>query len=248
MTPRPSEARGDLLRVGLLGLNAWAVVLAIPALDASGARTAGLFAALLGPLAALALALAAIHTRHAAQALAALVGFPAALALGVGARPELQRGGGHTTLTLCLAVLSFLAWAVAAAHTLGRPTPGRATTVQPLGSHRESVPERRRRAYARRALLGVASAGAFALTAVAPTQLDRDAFEQAWGAAADEGALLATVVGSALAALMLGGIVGPALRAERRPSAPRPAWLRVVFAVAAFATGVAAWAVYARAR
>ena len=72
--------------------------------------------------------------------------------------------------------------------------------------------------------------------------------ERAWGDAAPEGALLTTVAAGALATIVLGAFVGPALRAERAAVASRPSWLRVGFAILAFATGIAAWAVYARAR
>jgi hypothetical protein len=249
----PSDAvsdplHGDLLRIALLGLNVWAVSLAIPALDASRSASVGLFAALLVPLAALALALATLRARHPAAAFATLGAFPVALALGVGARPELQRGDAHTPLTLCVAVLSLVAWATAAAHALGRAPRGRSTTLQPLGPRSEASPGRQRRTRARRALLAVASLGAVALVSVAPALLDRGEAERVWGEAAPEGVLFATIAGGALATLLLGGVIGPSLRAGRATAASRPSWLRVGFAVVAFGTGLAAWAVYARAR
>jgi hypothetical protein len=247
-TSLPLESRADVRTVGLLGLNVWAVALAIPALGAAQAASVGLLLALFGPLVALGLALAALRVGHPAAPPATLAGFPAALALGIGARPELQHGEAHTPFTLAIAVLSFVAWSAAAARALGRPPLGRPATSQPLGPHGEPSPARRRRARARRALLAVTSLGALTLVAIAPALRDRGELERAWGDAAPEGALLTTVAAGALATIVLGAFVGPALRAERAAVASRPSWLRVGFAILAFATGIAAWAVYARAR
>jgi hypothetical protein len=246
-SPR-DEAQADAVTVGLLGLNVWAIALAIPALGATHTASIGFVSGLLGPLVALGLALAALRARHPAARLTTLAGFPTALALGVGARPELQFGEGHTPLTMVLAAASFVAWSAAAARALGRPARGRTATTQPLGPHGEPSAERRRRTRARRVLLTVTSLGALALVALAPALRDRGEWERVWGEAAPEGALLTTVAGGALATLVLGALVGPALRAERTAVAPHPSWLRVGFAVVAFATGLAAWTVYARAR
>ena len=55
MPPDGDTTRRDVTRIALLGLNAWAVALAIPVLHAAGGSTAARVAALLGPLVALAL-------------------------------------------------------------------------------------------------------------------------------------------------------------------------------------------------
>ncbi len=248
MPPDGDTTRRDVTRIALLGLNAWAVALAIPVLHAAGGSTAARVAALLGPLVALALGVLALRGGHRAAPSALLVGFPTALALALGTRAELHGADGHTPLTLVAATLSFVAWGAAAARAVGRPPRTRVATREPLGPRAEAVPGSGRRTAARRALLGITALGALAIVSVAPTLTGGGDAERAWGDAAAEGALLATVTGGALATLVLALFVGPALRAPRGPRGTRPSLLRAGLAVVAFATGIAAWVVYARLR
>lgn len=244
----PRGAGLDVPRVAVLGINAWAVLLAIPLAYAPGALGWARAATLALPLAVLTAGTLTLRRLSAGAGWLLLAGFPAALAAVMAARPELRALDAYPPLGLALGAVSLAAFGGAAAFAIGRPRSTRRTTRQPLASPPSPLPGAARRTVARRLLLGVATAGALALVAVAPALGGRTEATRAWSDAAEQGALLASVVGSALATILLGVFVGPALRANRARTEPRSSARRVVLALLVVASGAVAYALYVRAR
>ena len=262
----------DVPRVALLGLNLWAVVLAIPIGHWSGHTTPLgwlLVGAPLGLLVAGVYALARQHIPQVAQEKTTppgigaaarasstigamwllIAGFPSALAAVIASRAELRDLGAASPLDLAIACVSLAAFGGAAAAAVSRPRATRRTTRQPLAAPPDPVPGATTRTTARRVLLGVGAVGALALVAIAPTLGGRAGLEQAWGEGAAEGALLASVAGSTLATLVLSVFIGPGLRAARARPAKRPSVQRVLLSVLLVAGGaISAYLVYQRAR
>lgn len=207
--PSPTE----LLRVSLLGLNAWVVTLLVPSLFVGLDPLQGLVTS--APLLVLGAGVFA-HRRGASAAWWLLGGFPAAIGAVLAWRDELAARDAHGLLGLTFAALSLLAFAAAAAHASARDLRGARAEVQsPLG--REAVIEPPARRWTRRALLGLSAAGALAITLVAPVLGGRDARVERWGEAADDAAVLTALVGGVVACLALGAVIGPSLRADRAP-------------------------------
>lgn len=204
------------VRLALLGVNAWLVTLLVPSLHLDRGFDRALLIAV-APLLVLAAALWVPHRGAARWGL--LAGYPAALAAALGARGELAERGAHGTLGLVLAALSLLAFVAAAAHASSR-APGSAQRQTPL--EREPVAEPPTRRWVRRALLAITATGALAITLVAPALASRRERLERWGEAADDAAVLTSVVAATVACFAVGVIVGPALRAARSGS-HRPA-------------------------
>ena len=232
----------------MLGVNVWAVLLAIPLAYAPGPLGWARASTLAVPLAVLAAGTLALRRLSAGAMWLLLAGFPAAVAAVMAARPDLRALDAYPPLGLALGAVSLAAFGGAAAFAIGRPRETRRTTRQPLASPPSPLPGAARRTLARRLLLGVATAGALALVAVAPALGGRTEAARAWNDAAEQGALLASVVGSALATIVLGVFVGPALRASRARTEPRSSARRVVLAMLVVASGAVAYALYVNAR
>lgn len=202
------------LRVGILGLNAWVVAVLVPTLHVG---VGGLWETLLAaiPLLGLAVGLAVLDTRRemARWTLLAVVG--PAMAVALASRPELVERETFDPAAALLAAVSVVAYLGAAAHAVSRPTARRKATVHPLRA-KEPVAEPGARRWLRRALLGVSALGALAIAVLAPAWSTRSERADAWAAAGDDSLVLTTVVGAIVAALALGAIVGPSLRADRR--------------------------------
>ncbi len=115
---------------------------------------------------------------------------------------------------MALAAISLLAFVGATAWTVGRDRHQKQIQTQPLAS-KEPVVEPSARRVLRRALLGATALGAFATTVLAPTLGGRPSRVRAWGEAADDATTLTAVVATTVAALALGAVVGPGLRARR---------------------------------
>ncbi len=210
----PSGAgRADAVRVGILGVNAWLVALVIPA--ARLALGSPLEIALgLAPPVALGLGLAWMERRPGAARWALLGGFAPSLCLAIAARPALAEGEAYAPVTAALAAVSLLAFLAAAAHAVGRGGPPREATVHPLRS-KDPVSEPVGRRWTRRTLLAITGVGALAIGVVAPVWGGAAGRTEAWGDAASEGIALTSVIGCLVAAVALGAVVGPGLRAER---------------------------------
>ena len=232
----------DAWRVGLTGLNAWLVLLLVPCLAAGWPDGIASLAAA-GALALLALGVLAAVRSPADDRLAVagrwvlLALAPAALAAMVAARTEVAARSAFGPATLVLGAASVLAYAASAARACTRPLARLEVSVHALRS-KQPVSEPAMRRWMRRALLGVAALGAGAIALVAPTARGARIYGEAWGDSAEAAAVLTSVVASLVAALALGAIVGPALRAKRPRSGDdarrvrRIAWSAVVASLA----------------
>ncbi|MFK7985662.1 MAG: hypothetical protein AB8I08_06490 [Sandaracinaceae bacterium] len=221
----PDGVHADRLRVGLLGVNAWLVMLLTPVLaDGWGSLGSRLGAA--SPWLALVLGLAWLgrHPERARWAL--LAGFVPLLGLGLVLRPDALVPGPYAALSLSLCAISLLAYVAAAAHACSRPRVSHPAKHFPIAGRaplNEASPAR----WVRAALLGSSAAGAFFAVVIVPAWGGPNA---AWGDASREGAALTTVVAALAGAGALAAIVGPGLRAERRRRSRRAPLRRVVMA------------------
>lgn len=226
--------------MSILGVNAWLVTLVWP-LGFRGELGAADIAAVAGPLALLGAGLFALGTqRHATATWILLCAFPAGLAAVLATRPDDWNRRAHDLPALAIEVLSLLAYAASAAVADVNAAPFLRSRSTPLGSEPwDLVPAPPR--ILRRALAGLACAGAFAIALVAPTLGGADAIERDWGNAAREGGVLTAVVGASVAVAVVTGFAG-ALRA-RRADAPRPgdARFRVASALLLAFLGAVTW-------
>ena len=204
-------------RALLLGINAWLVVHLIPTLHVGGASwTTSLVAGL--PLLALGLGVRWLGHRESPARWLLLAIFPTSMAVTV----AVDGRDAYDPVTALVGGLSLLAYLAAAAHASSRPLDVKPTTIR-AASAKEPVAEPPRRRWTRRALLLASALGSIAIVAIAPTWASESERASAWGEAADDGAVLTVVVAMVIAAFALGAIVGPSLRAERRPVGDLPA-------------------------
>ncbi|MEZ4339786.1 MAG: hypothetical protein R3B82_24460 [Sandaracinaceae bacterium] len=231
--------------MALLGLNAWAVVFLVPTLhlpDVGGWAWAAAAAALVP----FAVGLSALGRRGDLARLMLLGLYPPLLGVSVAVSPELVEREVFDPITVLLAAASLLVFVGVAARGCARSEALKPSTTQPSGT-REPVGEPRARRWIRRALLALTAAGGFAMVGVAPVWTDRSARAARWGEAQDDGAVLAIVVASVAAAFVIGAIVGPGLRAERRPAKEtRTSRRRLWLALAVAAACAAGWLVLAQ--
>lgn len=207
-----------------LGANAWVIALLLPVLHGGARDALDLFAAAL-PLVALVAgaALLAHGVRPIRRRLAILLllfVFPVALALALAHRTDLADRDAWGAVGLFAAALSILGYGAVAAEACSRPLTLRTSSAQALTAPLVAV-EPRIRTGARRAVLGVATAGALAAGVVAPALGARAELVRAWGDAADEAMVLACVVGASAGAAGLAATIGPRLRAARPGDEPR---------------------------
>lgn len=217
-TPRPFRAASTTegLRAAVLGANTWALGLLLPSLHA-GTRTID---AVLLPVPLVALGIGAWALGRAAPrersiaTVALLVGFPVSVAVVLALRSDLAERDAWGPLGLFALSLSALAYAAMAAEACARPLRLRASTAQDLPTPLTAA-EPRARTWLRRLVLGVTTLGALAMVSIAPALGSRTELLRAWGDAADEATVLASIAGAAAGALALAGILGPRLRADR---------------------------------
>lgn len=249
-----------MLCVAALGLNAWAVILVVPA---AAAKPSGLsFAdidAITMPLAVLALGLWFLRRRGRTVATASvgsaatwlLLGcFPASLALatiGVTAvdAPWAQSG---VLVAVAVGALSLACYGAYAAAALSRPSKLREVRVRELGTNDSpGGPEHRRRRVQRLLLIGTTT-GACAVAVLGPLVPVGAALEAARSQTTREVSLVAAIAAGGVGAAMIGFFVGPALRAPRRSTPPRRnVALRVAACLVVAATGAAAYVLLLRA-
>lgn len=228
------------LRVGVLGLNAWLVVCLIPSLHA-GVGSVATFALSFLPLALLAAGLGALDRRDSLARWVLLGAFPPGLGAWPATRSELRSQDTYDETTMLLAAASMVAYFAAAAHATSRARSTTHATVHPL-TGKNPVVEPPPRRWLRRALLAGATIGSVAIAVLAPALGSRRERVEAWNDAADDGAVLTAVVASIVCALALGGVVGPALRAERRqPSGASASRRRLVVALSIAVVAAVAW-------
>lgn len=202
----------DAIRVGFLGLNAWAVLLLIPALHTDGMERPYLLSL---PLVALALVSAAWLRGWAATPWLSFVVFPVAVGAAIAFEPRLRLGDSSPVPLIVAGVCTFATYLAVAAHSSLSRLKMRTSTEYPLASKPRGTRDGHRR-FVRHGLLALGALMTVALLAVAPYVGQRHTFNEAWRDAASEGAMLTALVASAIATASLAVFIGPALRSDRR--------------------------------
>lgn len=229
---------GGLIRTIALGLNAWAVAVALPTRAGGIHGTADVVLVLL-PLAALALgARAMARGRDSALGLLA-IGVPVLIVTAVAGRADPELSDRYGTATTVLAALSIAGYVSVVADALGRPRHVHATRETALALAARARPSSRG---LRALVLGTTSVLAMVLTIVVPALGSTASAREVWGEAADEGRVLTALVGATVACIAAGAIVGPALRAQR-PGPARDGTLAITLSLVVAATGAVAWAI-----
>jgi len=235
--------RTDRARVLVLGANAWVVLAVLPSLLAEP-RSPGHVLWLLLPLPPLAVGALLLSRSQVLAGWALLGGYPTLLAAAVAILPRLVVQSPYSTVGLVLGALSVVAYGAGTVFAVTRPYALRATTRRPLGSV-AAIDEPGSRIWARRALLALATTGAVVLAVVVPALGGTASYEEAWGRAAPEAAVLTAVAGGALGTAVLALFIGPSLRAPRTPDPTRRQVRRRVTALlVSVAIGVAFWVFY----
>ena len=204
--------RGGRLRTLVLGVELWALAVALPAIE-HGAPQTGAILLLLLPLFVLA---AGEGLRGPATAWSRgllLAAFPLSVAVGTAARPELSLLDAWSGALAPLVALSLFFYLAVVLHSFARPAPTRATGWQPVPEAAWTRPAPARRVST--GLVVVTLAAAFAATAVVPFAVPRAALEARFPAAVGDIRTLAVAVGGGLFSIALGAIIGPGLRARR---------------------------------
>ncbi|HJL17226.1 MAG TPA: hypothetical protein RMH99_16280 [Sandaracinaceae bacterium LLY-WYZ-13_1] len=225
--------------MGLLGVNAWLVSYLLPTLHV-GAGDAWMVLGASAPLMVLAAGVALLGPRPGWARWVLLALYPPALGAVIAVRRELGAHEAYDETTSLLAVAAWLAYATAAAHASTRDRRVKPASPHPLVG-KQPVREPPARRWLRRGLLATAATGGFAVAVLAPALGARRARTEAWGEAADDGAVLTSVVAAVVAAAALGAIVGPGLRAARAPRSARARSRRrlALASLVAVASGIA---------
>jgi len=222
------EARGNdrrsALRVVVVGLNiGFAMLLwpldAMPPMDALGWGAGALLPLALG-------AVLVARARHAAASWLLLVAFPVLLALSF----AMRRADSPDPLALVLMALSLLAYGAVAASVSG-PTP---SALPYAGSVRGTFIDGR--SLAERLRWTLVCVAALAIVVVAPAWGGTEALHQAWGDAANEGAVLTAVVAASAGCAVMASYAIGVTRAPNKRSATNRRW-RVALLLAATALG-----------
>lgn len=232
----------DASRAFVLGLNAWALLAALP-LFVGGPRELSAIAWLTAPLPFLAAGTALIQRQREIAGWLLLGAFPASLAGVVGGLGKLTLHSPFSTTGLSIGAVSLVAFGAAAALALTRPTRLRTAVWRPLDAV-APLEGPRVRWVGRRLLLAVTGAFALALALIAPEVGDLSGFAAAWGEAAEEAATLNAVMGGALGASLLALIVGPGLRASHRQVTRRRAGRRAAALIGLAGLALALYAFY----
>lgn len=211
-TSAPATER-EALQLVALGLNAWVVAVLVPAIHAGSLGLVGTLVASL-PLVVLAAGVMQLRADPGRARWALLFGVPAALGAVLAWNGQLATRDAYGTIGLALAAASLLAFTGAAARAVSRDRVGKRAESQPLAG-KEPVAEPRARRIVRRLLLATTALFTFAMTVLAPTLAGRRERVRIWGDGADDATVLSAVVATLIAALALGTVIGPALRASR---------------------------------
>lgn len=211
--PPPTEGRADTLRTGVLGLNFWLVAFLIPWLTA-GREVAQIALGAL-PLAVLPVGLGARRPALELSRWLLLVGYPGAIGLAIAAAESF----GNSALVypwpvLLISALALTAYVAAAMRGLTRPERLRPRRAR-VSAGKKPVSDRPLRRWLRRIMVFTVAGGGLLAAAVAPMTGDRAALTRRWGETLDDALVLASTLGGIAAALGVGAIVGPALRATR---------------------------------
>jgi hypothetical protein len=228
------------LRVGALGLSLWIVSVAVP-LAEGGAHSIADIVLVVLPLAALGLGVRFfLRDRPEATPLLAIA-VPTLIATAMAGRADPALAEHYGAPLVILSGVAMLAYVVAAAHALARPSMLRETRVSKLAAAADTSA----RARALRALvLGTTALAGLGLTIVAPALGSRATYVTSWGEAAEEGRVLVAIVAATVATLALTVIVGPALRAPRQGEVRAGSdGVTIAASIVVAVTGVMAWAI-----
>lgn len=187
----------------------------LPSIHRSALLPDHAFVLLALPPAALALGLVLAPTRRRLATYALLTGFPATLALSVSRVPHDVALTTFSPPVLGFAFLSLAAYAASAVALCARPVAMRKVEQRPLGEVAAIEPEARKQVLGA-TVLWTLLIGTTSITMwsswTTPTH-----YREHWGQAAAEGATL-TALTAGLAGVLMLALVGPALRADRRPA------------------------------
>ncbi|HET6333856.1 MAG TPA: hypothetical protein VFG30_11630 [Polyangiales bacterium] len=139
--------------------------------------------------------------------------YPGLIGLSLSLGSEQIRETAYTALSMPLCAASLLAYvaaAVVACRQVERPLE---TQSHPLNG-RESIPAPAR---LRRFVIGVCLCGAFAIAVIAPLIPERAEVADAWGDAAEAGAVLSALAAAAIAVSVIVIHLGSALRRSEKP-------------------------------
>jgi hypothetical protein len=197
-----------------LGANVWIthVLLALVSGGASPAQYAvGVFALLcllLGVVARMSAALGHRERREAAARWILLGVFPGAIGLSLSLGDERVRETAHNALSMPLCAAALLAYGAAAVSACRRRPTLLEAEIHPLNG-REAQPRPKR---LRGFVIGAVLFGSLVITVVAPLWPPYPQAAQAWGDAADAGAVLTALVAMATAVSVIVVHLGSALR------------------------------------
>jgi hypothetical protein len=237
-TTRSSPFDGATIRIMALGLNAWIVAVLLPGARGASPIADAVLTAL--PLLALLLGIAARpRARDSALGLLA-VGVPVLLATAIAGRSDPALSEHYGTGTTILAASSTIAYVVAVAHALGRPSVLRSTTETKLARAARARPSARG---LRALVVGTTTTVALVLAIAVPAMGTRAAAIETWGEAADEGRTIAVIAGGLIACIATAAIVGPSLRAERAIARRGEPALTITLSLVVAATGAIAWGI-----
>ena len=232
------EKGNDSLRALILGLNAWAVVIALPLAFAPERVEESI----LWSLIPLALLLSGILQSRSASNQGEgllLLAFPVALGATAAWRSGPSGGEMNAALGSTIAALSLLLYWAAALRAVNLPVLSVPARVRTLGPPTSPPPRTRHRRLASR-LLWVSGLSSIALATLSPLLGSESTWASAWGEAADEARVLVTVVAGALACAVLVAFIGPATRARRGPAPDRARSDRRAMLFTTLALGAAA--------
>jgi hypothetical protein len=163
--------------------------------------------------------------------------YPASLGLALTLGSERTREVAHGAVSMSLCAAALAAYVVAA--TIACKAELRALEVEshPLSSAREQSPPSG--LHLRRAVIAIVLVGAFAIAVIAPLTPSYPALAAAWGDAADAGAALTALVGTAIALSVVAVHLGSALRrTELRPDNAQARRKRIATLLALTALGL----------
>lgn len=153
--------------------------------------------------------------------------YPASLGLSLTLGSERTRELAHGAFSMSLCAAALLAYVVAAVVACRAELRTIEIEAHPLTSPREPSPPDG--VQLRRAVTALVLCGAFAIAVVAPLTPSYPELAAAWGDAADAGAALTALVGTAIAVSVVAVYLGAALRrAETRPDNARARRQRIV--------------------
>jgi hypothetical protein len=135
-------------------------------------------------------------------------GYPALIGVSLSLGSEQIRETAYTALSMPLCAASLLAYSAAAVVACRQEERPLETESHPLNGREPSASP----ALFRRSVIGICLCGAFAIAVIAPLASDYVQLAEAWGDAADAGAVLSALAGTAIGVSVVVVHLGGALR------------------------------------